>query len=793
MLKHYLKSTLRNLKKNLGFVAVNVLGLGTALSCCIVAFLNWNFNQNFDSNHKQADEIYRIAYVRITNGEPIKNGNSPLPLGSIVRQNIEKVDQVARLYPTGGNFKFDQNIFRSSLAGVDPEFFQFFDFKTLKGDLHSIRDKRAIVISDELQSKHFPDDPDPVGKTLTYIQGEKKIDFIIRGVFEVQPQNSSFYDNDAYFNYENILEIRGWKDNNWARFNSTFLRIKEPSRVSEIESLLQAYKEIQNKSKPDYKVDKFFLDPFKGMAVRAQKEEFWNHWFNNSLPTPASISPIIMAFLILMIACFNFTNTSIAISNRRVKEIGVRKVHGAVKRQLVWQFLGENMLLCFLSILIALLLSAWLVPQYSSMWAFLDLSLNPFSDVDLVAFLFLLLIFTALVAGSYPAFYISSFQPSAIFRGTVKFSGTNPLTRVLLTLQFTISLISLICGFVFYQNAIYQEKFDLGFDKETVVYANVKNQAGFNAFKSELEKNPRVLSISGSRHSVSGSWYTDPIKVQNREYDVDLMDIGHDYLNSIGAKIQLGRDFIPKSIQDAENSVIVNEVLVKTLDWKDPIGKRLLLKDSFNLEVIGVVKDMYMSGALWSPIDPMLLRYSLPEDYRYITVRTKVENLAKVKEDMDKIWKEYFPDELSTVRFMNEQGASAAEVNHNIKIMFLFLAIIAVLLSSIGQFSLVTLNLKKRQKEIGVRKIVGASSLQITKRISREFFIILIIASVLGAGAGVFLANLLMSSIWAYHVDVGLAVILFSIGILFLIGAFTVARKIYQAASINPAVFIHSE
>lgn len=793
MIRHYINSTLRSFWKNRAFVSINVFGLGTALACCMVAFLNWNYNVKFDTIHDQGSEIYRIGYFRITNGNPIKNGNAPLPIADHIEGKIEQIDQIARVYPTGGNFKFGQELFRSSLAAVDPEFFQMFSFKALKGDLGSIQDRRTILISKEIQEKHFPDNPDPIGETLTYIDGEKKIDFKIGAVFSVPPQNSSFYGNDAYFNYDNLFEIRDWEPNDWARFNSVFLRVKDPSFVPIIEGQLQSYVEIQNKAKPDYKVHEYILDPFVDMGIRAQSETIWNHWFNASLPTPAAISPVIMALLILLIACFNFTNTSIAISNRRIKEIGVRKVHGAQKKQLVFQFLGENFVLCFVSILISLLIGAWLVPEYSSMWAFLDIRLNPFQDLELVAFLFLLLIFTTVVAGSYPAFYISSFQPSAIFRGTVKFSGTNPMTRILLTLQFTISLVSLVCGFVFLQNARYQENYDLGFEKESVIYAFVHDEAGYEAFRAILDQNPRVTEISGSRHSVSASWYTDPITVGADEYDVELMDIGHNYLSSIGAKVLLGRNFVENSISDAERSVIVNEELVSLLKWEDPIGKRLLLKDTIELFVVGVVQDMLLSGALWEPVEPMLLRYSLPKDYRFITARATLSGLSQVKNEMDDFWRSYYPDELSRVRYMKDRGVESAEVNNNIKILFLFLAVIAVILSSIGQFSLVTLNLKKRQKEIGVRKIMGASSAQITLRISREFLIILIISSVLGSSAGVFLSELLLSSIWSYHTDVGAWVILVSIGILFLIGTFTVGRKVYQASSINPAIFIQDE
>ena len=272
MIRHYINSTLRSFWKNRAFVSINIFGLGTALACCMVAFLNWNYNVKFDTIHDQGAEIYRIGYFRITNGNPIKNGNTPLPIADHIEGKIEQIDQIARVYPTGGNFKFGQELFRSSLAAVDPEFFQMFSFKALKGNLGSIEDRRTILISKEIQEKHFPDNPDPIGETLTYVDGEKKIDFKIGAVFSVPPQNSSFYGNDAYFNYDNLFEIHDWEPNDWARFNSVFLRLKDPSFIPIIEDQLQSYVEIQNKAKPDYKVHEYILDPFVDMGIRAQSE-----------------------------------------------------------------------------------------------------------------------------------------------------------------------------------------------------------------------------------------------------------------------------------------------------------------------------------------------------------------------------------------------------------------------------------------------------------------------------------------------------------------------------------------
>ncbi len=792
MLKNYLKITFRSLLKNKLFVFINVFGLGVALACCIVAYLNWDYNIKFDTYHENAGKIYRVNFVRITNGNPIKNGSCPLPLGHTIRESISQIDKVIRFYPADGNFKVGDELFNTWVSAVDPEFFDVFTVEMLYGDKSLLNDKRTIFISTEIREKHFPDNENPVGEIITYINGEKRIEFKVGGIYRKPPQNTSFF-SEAFVHYDNVFDIEGWDENNWAIFNNTFVTVNNPDDIPKIEQQLQAYVEIQNRAKEDYKVDHYYLDPFEGMAVRAEREDVWNHWFNNSLPTSAAIAPGIMAILILLIACFNFTNTSIAIANRRIKEIGIRKVMGSSKKQLIAQFLGENILLSLFALFVGLLIAAFLVPAYSAMWPFLDIKLSFTENFEFIGFLILLLLFTGIVAGSYPAFYVSGFRPSSILRGSVKFSGTNPFTRILLTLQYAISLIAIICGFIFAQNAEYQKNYDMGFNMESAVLAHVKNENGFTAMRNELIGSSLIKDIAGSRHSVTSSWYTDPIKFESSELDVNILDIGSNYLSTVGATILEGRDFIENSQNDVENSVIINEELVNTFNWEEPIGKRIVLRDTVELFVVGVVKNMYIEGELWDPLEPMLLRDVTQKDYRKITVRANVEDILMVKDLMEEKWKIIFPDELSEVEYMEDEKADAALVNYNIKVIFISLGVVALILSAIGLFSLVSLNIIKKMKEIGVRKVLGASIGNIVKNISKEFVIILSIASVLGSLGGYLMADMLMASIWTYYVPIEAAAFGVSIFILFLVSGITIGGKVIKAASINPAYTLRDE
>ncbi|RLD19733.1 MAG: hypothetical protein DRI71_11400, partial [Bacteroidetes bacterium] len=571
--------------KNKLFVTINVLGLGIALACTIVAYLSWDFNESYDIQHVNADKIHRIEFVRITNGSPRLNGNCPQPLAQTIKGSISGVDEVIRYVPTGGNFKIGDELFRIGVSAVDDNFLDVFTFPLVSGNKAALKDKGKIIISSKIKDKYFPDS-EAVGQLVTYINGTKRLEFIVGGVFEKMELNSSFQ-FDALVQYDNLYDIVDWQENDWAQFNTTFITVNNEEAIPQIEKDLQQYIEIQNRAKEDYKVAEYIVKPFVGMAIRAEQEGYWNHWFHNSLPTAAAIAPIIMAVLLLLLACFNFTNTSIAIASGRLKEIGIRKVMGSQRKQLIGQFLSENLVLALIALVVGLLMAEFLVPAYNEMWPFLEINLSYLENIKFFGFLVALLLFTGFIAGSYPAFYISSFKPSEILRGTLKYGKTSIFTRVLLTFQFAISLVAIISGILFTQNADYQKEYYIGFNGSTGLTARVEDEDGYNSLKQEIKDIPNIISIAGATHSFTNSWYTDPIKYKDEELDVQLLNIGEDYLATTGATVLEGRNFIKDSQTDVENSVIINEELVRIFGWEKPIGERIILSDTIELFVVG--------------------------------------------------------------------------------------------------------------------------------------------------------------------------------------------------------------
>jgi ABC-type antimicrobial peptide transport system permease subunit len=580
----------------------------------------------------------------------------------------------------------------------------------------------------------------------------------------------------------------------WKGFTGAlFFQIDNPSDVSSITSQLQQYVEPQNIVREDFKITAYYLQPFVNMMKQNRK---FPRVFDNSLvsvPAEAFTVPAIMAFLLLLLACFNFTNTSIAISSNRLKEIGVRKVMGGQRYQLIIQFLGENIMLCFFSLLVGLAIADWLVPAYDSLWPWLELKLNYTENAGFIIFLVGLLVVTAIIAGSYPSFYITSYEPVSILKGTAKFGGTNWFTRILLGGQFVISLLAIIMSVAFYNNGKYQQEYDLGFTKSGVISTAINDEGSFNTYRNALAENKNIKIISGTKNHIATSYYIGPVKYESEMREVDIMDIGDNYFEVMEMSLLAGRHFEPNSETDRKESIIVTEEFVKTFGWKDdPIGKRIVLTDSIHLYIIGVVKNVY-NQALFAPIKPMMIRYVFPTEYEQLIVSTDSENISEVNTFMEMKWKEVFPNSQYNGRLMDAVLQESNNINKNVVTMFGFLGFFAVLMTGIGLYTLVSLNIIKKMKQIGIRKVLGASIPSIVWTINLEFIISFIISIVIGGTLGYMGANSLMDSVWEYYLRLNFAGLAICIITMILVVTIAVGKKAFNAAALNPTEVLQNE
>jgi ABC-type antimicrobial peptide transport system permease subunit len=792
MLKNFLLITLRSMMKNKLFIFINIFGMGVAIACCIVGYFIYEYDATFNAIHKNSEQIYRVSSIREFDNRLSKFGYCPLPLGAIVDQNFKDVDKSSRYFFSWSNLKREDDLFSSNLSYVDPDFFDMFSFEFIKGDPKELKDKTSVFINDVMAVRLFGSVEDAYGKTITQVYGTELKEVKIAGVFKEPAQNSSFFHRQAYMNFENCKdEHKEATDDNWKREITLFVQINDPSRVANVHKQLQPFIENNNKVREDFIIKELALDHLPTMA-KNDRAELIPTWTTDAPPIAAVLGTVTMAVLILLIACFNLTNTAIAISSRRLKEIGIRKVMGGLRKQLIIQFIGETTLICFFALLVGLVVTEFLTQGWNNMWEYMRVTPHYLDNPQFLIFLCGILVFTGILAGAYPAFYISHFEPISILKGKLKFGGTNHFTRVLLGLQFAISLMAIVSAIAFLQNAKYQQEYDLGFDVKGSVVAWLNNKEEFETYRNSLQGNPQIISMAGAASGIFSNRAHEPVKHQSKQVETDIIEVGDNYLKTMDLTLLEGRDFTQDSETDKKESVIISQKLALTFGWEKPLGKELIWKDTVKLYVVGVVKDVYTFG-LWRAMEPLMIRYIGPEKYSQIVVNTQASNVSELNKVMEAKWKEIFPYRLYNGHMMVEDNDDANNVNKNIVTMFSFLGTIALLLSATGLFTLVSLNIIKRTKEIGVRKVLGASVGNITRIINTEFFVILVIASAVGSALGFYAVDLLMDSIWDYYRATTILTFAAAISIMFFVSAIVVGFKVFSAASMNPVSTLRDE
>lgn len=777
--------------KNKSYVAINIIGLSLSLACCIVGYLNYQYAATYDGHHENLDRIYKIQVQKDVQGRKVSFGITPLPLGNEMvekRSEVDKVSRYAEMWPV---FKKDTRIFNDQLAFADPDYFDIFTFPLQYGSLRNFDDPTTIYLTEEAAEKYFQK-KDATGEFINIVVEDNIHSFQVGGVLENMPHNSSMQ-FEAITSFDNYLKFNNTENSSWNHFiAATFFMTEKATYPSEVEKWLNnSYIEVQNSARDNWKVANYYLEPFSEFNKNA--ESLRSQWLDEPPPKPAITVPFIMAILMLLIACFNFTNTSMAISSKRLKEIGLRKVMGGNKRQLVAQFMGENIILTLFALLIGVGVAYFLAPAYSAMWGFIDLKVNIIEDPELFGFLAGLLIFTSVIAGVYPAFYVSSFQPVRILRGTVKIGTSSFLSKALLSSQFLLTIVALIASLAFLRNAHYQKSLDVGYNNENVLWSRVNTQSEFDRFSTRVAQLPNVKSAVGTEEHVSAWTYGRTLKHADREIEADMLDLGVEYMSLMDIKVKEGR-FWDKDLYefDKENSIIVNETLVNDMGWEEPLGKYLQVDDSTRLTVVGVMKDLHMWG-FFDPINPMGVRPAKDDQYNFVIVKTTPGKALEVKEEMEKIWYEIEPNKPFHAGLQNEYLEETLLVNKNIVTMFSFIGLLALILSVIGMYTLVSLSIIKRVKEIGVRKVLGAQVHQIIMLMNSPFYWVLLIAAILGGAASYFAINALMESVFAYYLPIDAVSLIVPVVVMAIVALSISSGRIFRAAVQNPVKSLRYE
>jgi len=793
MLKNYLLVAVRSLLKNKSYVIINTLGLGVSLACCLAAYLWVAYNVEFDNFHDAAkvSHIFKVhTHSQEKDGSTPIDAQAPIMLAPVAAGEIAGIERYTRFIHGGGSMRYGDKTFNEGLSFADSTFFDLFDFPLLEGSAKSFKEKNSIFLTEAVAKKYFGNE-DPIGKTMTLsFVNNYEIDATVGGVLKKIPANNTFRFQalmrfEVFIDY-NKLNLDDWSD--W-RNPSTFLELSAPENATRIATQFKKYIPHRNEVRTDMVVTSYSLEPFKKKFSGDDVRYGWA-----SLPIP--MAPLIifssMALLILLIACFNLTNTSIAMTAKRLKEVGVRKTIGAARKQIIFQFLLETLLTILLSLAVGLMMAQLLLPAFTDMWE-IPYGLGDLGGTNLFITLLALVFATAMVAGIYPALLSSNFKPMSLLKGTVKIKGTNALTRSLVAAQFALSVTVLIAGVIFIQNTKYQEGIRFGYDKDQIITVSLQGERDFDAMEKALVSNPKVLSVGVADGTFGRSSYTTPIRIDTAQYDVQALGVGKNYFETMGLPVVQGRNLNLDNASDVQEGVIVNRAFVERTGMKDPIDQVIFLHNAKHF-IVGVIENHIDNLYRAKTMEPFVFYAAGKEQYISMVVKTEHADLLATQKSLEATWKEVFPTRPFESQLQEDVVlGDSRELNTNLEKIFIFLTILGGLLSASGIFALASLNVAKRTKEIGIRKSLGASVSSVVGLLNREFIVVLSVAVVLGSVGGYYATNALLGIIYAYHVPVGLAPIAGCAVFIFLVGFFTTSSTIMKAAKTNPVETLRSE
>jgi len=783
MIRNYLKIAIRNFSRNYLYVIVNILGLTFGIACSIIAYFNWEFHHDFDGKHDNRENIFRVNTVRNFENQSLNYGLTPFPLSSQL-DNINNIIKTARYSIHNEVVKLGDKVIRQEVAYVDPEFLNIFSFPTIAGSKGDLDGMYQAYVTQATAESYYGSTV-PLGKPLKLrtSQGDE-IELNIAGVIPNHPLNSSFK-FDVLLNMDSYVQIYGINREEWGYFShATFLLLDNEANSPKVEQLLQPLIKPLNQAREDWTAEKYYLVPLNQMASEARYIRGNYLGFNN--PEGAIMIPTIMAAILLIVACVNFMNTSLALSGNRLKEIGVRKSVGARKIQLVVQLLTENILLILIALVFGILLAEYLIPIYSQLGPWINLKITYLNNFPFFGFLVALLFLTAVFSGLYPALYVSKFNVTNIFSGRFKLKGIGRFSKTLMVLQLSFSLIALIQGIVYVQNTWLQQSFDLGYKKEGIITIPITKGAHFQSFHDEIQSHTGVLSVAGTRHHVGYNSTSGIAEINGQKNEIKVFEVGDNYNPTMQMELIRGRNFLENSKQEIEESVIINRQFIKDFRLKNPIDQRVLLNDK-PYHVIGIIKDFYPSG-LWKgeTNHPMILKLIEESGFQFVVVNVNPEETKEMNVFLEGKWKQMFPNSPYESELENIHVARSELLSANLAAMNIFLAAIALFLSTVGLFTIISLTISRRTKEIGVRKVLGASLFQIIGLINKGFLWIILLSIGLGVVMGAYLTEMFLDLMYAIHSHVGITSIGITTIMVISIVILTSGFKIIQAANSNP-------
>ena len=771
-----IKIAFRTIRRDKGYTFINLSGLSLGMAVCILVLL-WVQNEiSYDRFHHHTKQLYRVEFDAEYSGQTMRWPVVPIPVGPALNQMYPEVENAVRITPCNPLVQYEENRYDEKGAYVDPSFLMMFTFPLEHGDVQTaLSDPHSIVITEELAHKYFGDE-DAVGRVLTLNDTET---YRVSSVLRNMPPNTHLR-FDLLIPYQRFIQMDRDPEN-WGRFQTlTYVLLREGIRPESFSSkIAPLLEERAERSKGD-----LILEPLRRLYLFSE--------FGGGNSQAVKVFSLVAVF-VLLIGCANFINLTTARSSLRLKEIGMRKVTGASRRTLIKQFMGESIIFSLVALAIALLLVVLLSPVVHRLTG-KSLLFQSSSYAEIIFGIVSVVVLTALLSGIYPALVLSSFQPTRLFRGQLFLGASGKIhsmfRKILVVFQFSISGILIIFTLIVQNQINFIRRTDMGYNRENIIYMPIRGDmnAQVEAMKTELLTDPNILNVTAtSMLPTEIATHYNAIDWEGRDPDHDpemyLARIDHDFFETLGIRILEGREFKKESIADAQN-FIVNEEALRVMGVDAPLGKKMTWSD-MDGSIIGVVEDFHFRS-LHESIPPLVLVMK-PDRFEYVCVRlrTNIQEPGSTIQHMQKTWQTFAPEFPFEYHYLNELIDVMYRSEERLARLFSYFTAFALFISCFGLFGLASFTAERRTKEIGIRKVMGASVSNIVLRLSREFLAWVIVANLIAWPVTYFLAQQWLQS-FAYRIDIKVMVFFLSSCVMLFISVITVSYKAMKAARSNP-------
>lgn len=790
MLKNLITTAIRNIGNNLGFSTLNVLGLTLGLTSALFLIIYINDELSYDRYHENADRIYRVQSHITETDDEFTWIVAQVPFAEQVQMDYPEIESVTRIFNFGRSlFTVDKiEFFESDFYYADTTVFDIFTYKFIYGSAAGSLDRpNDIVLTKTIAEKYFGNE-NPLGKSLK--SGETFYE--VTGVIEDVPGNSHLR-FDALVSRLSLPEQFG----SWGNFGVfTYILFPENTNVNEFQVKMQEMYE------------KYMASIFETIGITVEYELTpitRIHLYSDNAQEPEPTGSItyvlifsLVALFLILIAVMNYMNLATARSTKRAKEVGLRKVVGSGRGAIISQFLTESLSLTVISLVFSAILLGLLLPGFNQLagksfgWEVLISPVILFSLIGLV-------ILVGLIGGSYPAFYLSRFSPIAAIRGESTSGKKGAIMRkVLVVIQFTLSIAMIVCTIVVYKQMNFLRDKDQGWNMEnvtTLILPNGEQPAKMLVLKEKLLALPQISAVSNVSNRIGEGSGKVLFNLETNEgmaqRGINFTVVDHDFVETMGITLLEGRDFSPDRPADTLVSVVINEALAKRFAWEEPIGKRVELGDenTIRAEVIGVIKDYHQTG-MYNEVESLMLLYRTENPIMYI--KLVPDKIQSALDAVSTVWSEVFPNKPYSYEFLSDRFDEQFGADKNRGVVFTLFTILAIFIACVGLFGLSSFTVEKRTKEIGIRKVLGASERNIVALISKEFLILIGISMLIAFPiAGYLMNNWLQNYIYRDTIDVFVFLIPALVSIF--LTAITISYQAYKAAVMNPAESISDE